>query len=165
VIKNITIYGQYHRFIPLMAHFLGFKITEVKITQDKRRYGVSKYRAIRYEGFLDLLSILFLHQYQFSPFYFFAIFGLCLIFPSSLMLLFLIGKHLLYLLGFGTEYILFNRPLFTLSTTFIIMGFNIALTGFICEFLLHHIGKLKIKETVDTIIEESYGQTSQKRDI
>jgi hypothetical protein len=45
------------------------------------------------------------------------------------------------------------------------MGFNIALTGFICEFLLHHIGKLKIKETVDTIIEESYGQTSQKRDI
>lgn len=154
VIKNIYVYGQHHRFIPLLAFFMGFKVTEIQVSHDRRKYGVSKYPVFRYQGFFDFLSILFIYKYRFSPLYFFGIFGLVLIAPSATVIIVLIGKHLLYLLGLGDHFILRNRPLIALATTFFLMGIQVFLAGFICDFILYHTGTRMTGKITKNSIEE-----------
>lgn len=154
VIKNISVYGQNHRFIPLLAHFMGYKVTEVPVSHSRRKHGFSKYAIVRYQGFFDLLSILFTHKYRFSPLYFFGLLGIVLIIPSLMTVFYLAGRHLLYLLGCGDAYILSNRPLLALSTTLCVLGVNIFLTGFVCDFILHHKSRNRIVDSVESIVEE-----------
>lgn len=154
VFKSIFVYGQYYRFIPLLAHFLGFKVAELRILHDKRKYGVSKYSTFRYQGFFDFLSILFIYKYRFSPLYFFGTLGLFFIIPSSLVVFYLVGWHIVYLLGLGKGHILANRPLLAFSLTICLLGMQIFLTGLVCEYILHHQGNKRVAVYIDNLIEE-----------
>lgn len=154
VIKNMYIYGQHHRFTPLLAFFMGFKVTEIPVSHDRRKYGVSKYPVFRYQGLFDFLSILFIYKYRFSPLYFFGIFGLLLIVPSAAVIFVLVGGHILYLLGFGEQFILRNRPLIAIASTFFLMGIQVFLTGFVCDFILYHAGTRMTEEITKSSVEE-----------
>lgn len=151
VIKHVCIYGQYHRFIPLLAHLLGFKVTEVKISHAPRIFGVSKYPILRYQGFFDLLSILFTYKYKYSPLYFFGKIGLFFIIPSFSILVYLAFKHTLFVLGLGENYMARITLLLPLSTSFFTVGSNIFLTGFVCDFVLSHQSKDSIIDLLESI--------------
>lgn len=153
VVKNISVYGQHHRFIPLLAYFMGFKVTEAPISHDKRRFGYSKYPAFRYHGLFDILSILFTYKYRFSPLYFFGAIGIMLIAPGALLAAYLLCRHLMFVFGFGTQYMLFNRPLLMASFTVCILGLNVFLTGFVCDFILQHSGSKGVTGYVESLID------------
>jgi glycosyltransferase involved in cell wall biosynthesis len=155
VVKNILVYGQYHRFIPVLAYCLGFKVSEVPIEHDSRKYGTSRYPAYRYQGFFDLLSLFFIYRYRFSPLYFFGVVGMVLIVPSAMVLFFSCVKLLLWVMGVIPRPIdiTFNRPVFALSTTALIGGLYILLTGFVCDFILHHQGRRTVVENLESMVE------------
>lgn len=154
VIKTISVYGQYHRFIPLLAHFMGFRVAEVPVSNSSRKYGSSNYPAIRYQGFFDLLSILFTYKYRFSPLYFFGMLGSLLIVPSFAVIFFIACKHLLFVAGLGDDYIGKTRLLLPLSFTVLLLGINIFLTGFVCDFILYHQSKRRSEEMMENMIEK-----------
>lgn len=152
-LKYLMVFGQFHRLIPLLGHHQGFKVSEVPVRNNTRKYGCSRYPAIRINGFFDLLSILFTAAYQFSPLYFFGRISLFIVVPSIIIALYLTGTHVLYLMGLYPVP-LYSRPLFIVSLFGIMSGVYIFLTGFLADlFLHHHIGR-NLREIVDGMIEE-----------
>jgi glycosyltransferase involved in cell wall biosynthesis len=140
VVKTVPVYGQFHRYIPLLAHMAGFKVTEEAVTNEARKYGESKYKAFRYGGIWDLFSILFTYNYKFRPLHFFAQLSLFFLIPSTLIILYLIAGYLHWRLGgMVDEPILFIRPLLTISLTMFVVGAFVFVSGFICDFILHHV--------------------------
>ncbi len=90
VVKDIKIYGELHRYIPVLAHFRGFRVVEIKVSHRARRYGTSKFGNARFaRGFFDLLTVLFLAQYTRRPLHFFGWFGI-----AALMVGFVINAYL-----------------------------------------------------------------------
>jgi len=138
LVNNLHIYGQLHRYIPIQAYLMGFKIDEVAISNSERRYGNSKYPAMRYEGFFDLMSIMFTYKHAHTPLYFFGSIAMIFMIPSSIVLTYLCGAHLIYLMGYGESFNLFNRPLLAIVLSSISFGGVFLMTGFVCDFILHH---------------------------
>ena len=153
VIKNVSVYGQFHRFIPLLAHLMGFRVAETPVSHAKRRYGSSNYPAFRYHGVFDLMSILFTYKYRFSPLYFFGTLGFVFIIPSSAVILFIAYHHMMFVIGLGEDFISKTRFLLPLSFAALLLGINIFLTGFVCDFILYHQSKRKFTELMDGMIE------------
>lgn len=152
VLKRVFVFGQHHRYIPLLAHLNGFKVSEVPVGNSPRKYGESKYPALRYQGLFDLLSILFTYKYSFSPLHFFGTIGAAIAIPSALVLLALVVGHVLFWFGLETE--LRNRPLLVLSAIGLLVGLNVFLAGFVCDFVLHHAIPHRVDETSDRNIKE-----------
>jgi glycosyltransferase involved in cell wall biosynthesis len=132
VIKSIEVYGEMHRYIPVLAKWSGFKKIGEKVVEHRaRKYGRSKFGMRRFvNGFLDLLSITFVGKFAKRPMHFFGLWG---------SLFFLVGLGIaLYLIiskltveGFS----LTNRPGFYLSLTALIIGMQLFLAGFIGELI------------------------------
>ncbi len=154
IIRNIPMYGQYHRFAPLLAHFMGFKVAEIQVSHNKRKHGFSKYPAIRYEGFFDLLSILFTYKYKFSPLYFFGMVGCVFIIPSIAIILSIAYHHALFVVGLGEDYISKTRLILPMAIAGLLSGINIFLTGFVCDFILYHQSKRRFAEFMESMIEK-----------
>ena len=122
--NEIDIYGDFHRFIPILAASKGFKIIEVGINHDKRKYGKSKYGLDRFlKGIFDLFSVYFLVSYKSRPFHFFGKISLCLIFLGSAGLIYL---AFLWFNGISIG----SRPLLLVSIFNLIIGLQILLFGF-----------------------------------
>jgi len=125
--NEIDIYGDFHRFIPILASNKGFKITEVPVRHDKRKYGESKYGFERFlKGIFDLFSIYFLVSYKSRPLHFFGKISLCLISIGSAGLIYL-GFLWLNGISIGT------RPLLSISIFILIIGLQILLFGFTAQ--------------------------------
>ena len=140
VVKTVPIYGQFHRYIPLLAHMAGFKVTEEVVTNEARKYGESKYKTFRYGGIWDLFSILFTYNYRFRPLHFFAQLSLIFLIPSTLIILYLVAGYFYWRFGGMVEHaILFVRPLLSISLTMFVVGVFVFISGFICDFILHHV--------------------------
>jgi glycosyltransferase involved in cell wall biosynthesis len=149
VIRTIRVYGDFHRYIPLLTDLAGHSISEVAVTNDPRRYGESKYAAFRYQGLFDLVTILFTHYYMHRPLHFFAKASAVFLIPSTFVLGVMIIRHLLALVGLGDEtWLMFERPLLTLLVVMFIVGVNIFLTGLACDFFLHHQSGRGIDESM-----------------
>jgi glycosyltransferase involved in cell wall biosynthesis len=140
VVKSIEIYGEMHRFIPVMARAAGFdKIGEKVVTHQARKYGVSKFGWNRFiNGFLDLLTITFLSKFGKRPMHFFGVIG---------TLLFLLGFAFAFYLGAYKTYCYFThqsarlitqRPSFYISLTCMVIGSMMFLAGFIGELILRN---------------------------
>jgi glycosyltransferase involved in cell wall biosynthesis len=130
VCSSIDLYGDFHRFIPVMAKWKGFKITEKVVEHRARIHGVSKYGWTRlFSGFLDLLTLLFLHKYMAKPMHFFGVVGL---------ILFGIGFGITA--WFGIEWVITGalhvRPLMVLSGTALILGFQSFSVGLLGELII-----------------------------
>lgn len=164
VVKTVPIYGQFHRYIPLLAHMAGFKVTEEAVTNEARKYGESKYKAFRYGGIWDLFSILFTYNYKFRPLHFFAQLSLFFLIPSTLIILYLIAGYLHWLLGgMVDEPILFIRPLLTISLTMFVVGSFVFVSGFICDFILHHVVSGNIKHISRTSVRDVISADDQEK--
>lgn len=130
VIESLDIYGELHRYIPVLAHRNGFRITEIPVNHRKREHGKSKYGMERYmRGLLDSLTTTFLLRYSDRPMYFFGRIGIIM---SVLGFLICLGLSLLKLTGESIG----GRPLLTLGVLLIIVGFQSVSTGFVCNLLI-----------------------------
>ncbi|MBY0481720.1 MAG: glycosyltransferase family 2 protein [Chitinophagaceae bacterium] len=132
VVKCIEVYGEMHRYIPILAKWSGFrKIGEKVVEHRKRKYGVTKFGWQRFvNGFLDLATIMFLGKFGKRPMQLFGLWG---------TLFFLIGlSSSIYLIVskfIDRDFALTNRPAFFIALTTMIMGLQLFLAGFIAELI------------------------------
>ena len=132
VVKSIEVYGEMHRYIPVLAKWSGFKkIGEKVVAHRARKFGKSKFRMRRFvNGFLDLLSISFVGKFSKRPMHFFGLWG---------SLFFLIGLGIsVYLIVskiIDSSFPITNRPGFYLALTSIVIGMQLFLAGFIGELI------------------------------
>lgn len=132
VVKSIEVYGEMHRYIPILAKGSGYKKIGEKIVEHRaRKYGVTKFGWQRFvNGFLDLATILFLGKFGKRPMQFFGLLG---------TLFFLIGfvaSIYLVLAKFASQdFSLTNRPAFYIALTTMVIGMQLFLTGFVAELV------------------------------
>ena len=135
VIKNIDVYGEMHRYIPLLAAQEGFnKIGEQIVKHQARKFGRTKFGADRFfKGFLDLITIWFINKFGKRPMYFFGLWG-------SLMLI--LGFCFTLYLGIDKLFfdvqarLITNRPEFYISLTLMLLGSQLFIAGFLGEIIL-----------------------------
>lgn len=132
VVKNIEIYGEMHRFVPVIAKWAGFsKIGEKVVTHQKRKFGITKFGVDRYrKGFLDLISITFVSRFGKRPMHLFGSIGILLF-----TLGFGIAAYLAYAKFFLMEFKMTDRPLFYFGILAMILGTQLFMTGFIAEMI------------------------------
>jgi glycosyltransferase involved in cell wall biosynthesis len=132
VVKSIEVYGEMHRYIPILAKGSGYKKIGEKVVEHRaRKYGVTKFGWQRFvNGFLDLATILFLGKFGKRPMQFFGLLG---------TLFFLIGlgaSIYLVLAKFASQdFSLTNRPAFYIALTTMVIGMQLFLTGFVAELV------------------------------
>jgi glycosyltransferase involved in cell wall biosynthesis len=127
VVKSISVYGELHRYIPVVAHKNGFRVTELPVVHHPRKYGRSKFGAARFfRGAFDLLTVTFLTRYSKRPLHLFGFLGILFFLSGTL-----ISAVLAYQRLFLQRY-LSNRPVLFLGILLIIVGiqfFSIGLLG------------------------------------
>lgn len=132
VVKNIKIYGELHRYIPVLAAWQGFKISEIPVKHHSRRYGKTKYGISRFfKGTFDLITVLFTTRYVKRPMHLFGFLG-----------------TLFFILGFGINIYLTvewfigislgNRPILFLGILLIIIGVQFFAIGLLGELFVHN---------------------------
>lgn len=144
VAKDIKVYGELHRYLPVIAHWAGYKIGEVVVQHHPRKYGKTKFGVSRFlKGFLDLLTVMFTTRYFKRPLHLFGTLGL-----------------LIFILGFGITFYLSllkiienislsNRPLFILGVMLTIVGVQFISIGLLGEMITkayQHLETYSIKE-------------------
>jgi len=138
VIKTIEVYGEMHRYIPVIAKWAGFKkIGEQVVEHRPRKYGSTKFGLSRFiNGFLDLLSIFFVGKFAKRPMHFFGTMGALSFLSGTVMALWIIGEKLYHIakhIPYSREVV--DQPLFYIALVAIIVGFQLFLTGFIAELV------------------------------
>ena len=136
VVKSIELYGEMHRYIPVIARWHGFrKIGEKVVEHRPRKYGVSKFGLERFlYGFLDLLSITFVTKFKKRPMHFFGAWGLTMFMVGFVITLWLVlKKFILSKLGHLPQRDVVDQPLFYLALVAVIVGVQMFLTGYIAE--------------------------------
>lgn len=132
VVKGIEVYGEMHRYIPLIAKWSGFrKIGEKVVDHQPRKYGKSKFGIERFvNGFLDLMSIMFVGKFGKKPMHFFGTWGtISFIFGFSIFIYLTISKFFFDKTG------LTQRPLFFFAILAMIIGTQLFVTGFLAELI------------------------------
>ena len=132
VIKNIEVYGEMHRYIPVMAKWAGYsKIGEKEVEHRARKYGVSKFGWERFvNGFLDLTTIMFMGKFGKKPMQFFGLLG-----TISFMIGLIISLYLIVSKILNFEFPITTRPAFYIALTIMIIGSQLFLAGFIGEMI------------------------------
>ncbi|HEV2456941.1 MAG TPA: glycosyltransferase family 2 protein [Ktedonobacterales bacterium] len=135
VLDDIKLYGELHRFVPVLAHQRGFRVAEVKVRHHKRQFGKSKFGAKRFmRGFLDLLMVLFLMTYLRTPLRLFGFFGILSTLVGIAIDLYIVLDRYL---PFGSHQEIHNRPLLFVGIMLIIFGVSFILTGLQSEMIRH----------------------------
>ena len=131
VIESIELYGEMHRYIPLLAKWQGFsKIGEKVVTHHARKYGKTKFGLSRFmNGFLDLITLMFIHKYMNKPMHFFGTLGFVSLSTGGAIV-----TYLAFMRVFYNEY-LSNRPLLLFGILLLVMGVQLFSIGFVGEML------------------------------
>jgi glycosyltransferase involved in cell wall biosynthesis len=160
VVKSIEVYGEMHRYIPLLAKWAGFtNIGEKVVAHRARKYGTSKFGLERFiNGFLDLLTISFVGRFGKRPMHLFGTLGSLFFLLGFIILLYLTIAKLVY-----QEYGIADRPLFYFGILTLIVGSQLFLTGFLAELVTrqapernHYLIAERLEEGKSyTVIEET----------
>ena len=130
VVKSVNVYGELHRYIPALAHWLGFRVGETIVNHRPRRFGKTKFGMTRYSrGFLDLLTVVFTTRYFTRPLHLFGGWGIL-----STLAGFIISAWLTYE-KFANNQPLGNRPLFIVALIMIIVGVQFVSMGLLGELI------------------------------
>lgn len=131
--RRLDLYGEMHRYTPVLVAQLGYRVGEKPVNHRPRRYGRSKYGLSRFfRGYADLLTVLFLHRYSFRPLHFFGgigttLFATGLAFTAYLSILWLGGASI------G------NRPLLLMGVFLMLIGFQLVSLGLLGEMMLRFL--------------------------
>ncbi|GIV37273.1 MAG: glycosyl transferase [Cyclobacteriaceae bacterium] len=139
VVKSISVYGEMHRYIPVMARWAGFnKITEKVVQHHERKYGYSKFGFERFvRGFLDLLTIMFVGRFALRPMHFFGTLGMLSFLAGFLFTAKLFWDKIdaIYFSGTPLRRDITQQPLFYLALVAVIIGVQLFVTGFLAELI------------------------------
>ena len=137
VVKSIEVYGEMHRYIPVIAKWNGFrKIGEKVVQHQERKYGVTKFGLERFVyGFLDLASITFVSRFRRRPMHFFGTLGSFSFLIGMLLTLWVIGEKVWLSLHNLRARNVTDQPLFFLALTAVIIGVMLFLSGFLAEMV------------------------------
>jgi dolichol-phosphate mannosyltransferase len=152
VAHGLHLYGELHRFIPVLAHHRGYRIAELPVHHRPREHGRSRYGMERYlRGFLDLLTVSFIGRYRQRPLHLFGGLGLLLSFLGFAVLVYLtVVKALGHAIG--------DRPLLTLGVLLVVVGLQFFSLGLISEMITsHHEERAAERERAELHVEEILG--------
>jgi glycosyltransferase involved in cell wall biosynthesis len=139
VIKNITVYGEMHRYIPVIAKWAGFKKIGEKVVEHRaRKYGTTKFGWERFmNGFLDLLSITFVSKFRQKPMHFFGLLGTISFLIGFIITLSIFWAKIdsFYISKIPLKRGITEQPLFYIALVAIIIGVQLFVTGFLAEML------------------------------
>ncbi len=154
VVKNIEVYGEMHRYIPVIAKWNGFrKIGEKEVEHRARKYGETKYGLERFlYGFLDLLSITFVSKFKKSPMHFFGSLGTLSFIFGFFVTIYIIGKKFYEISNNMVAREITDQPLFFLALVALIVGVQLFLAGFIGEMIT-----MNSPRKTEYIVEEEKG--------
>jgi glycosyltransferase involved in cell wall biosynthesis len=151
VVRGMPLYGELHRFIPVLAQYRGFRVAELPVNHRPREHGRSRYGVERYiRGFLDLLTVSFIGRYRHRPLHLFGGLGLILGLLGVAILVYLtIVKALGHAIG--------ERPLLTLGVLLVVVGLQFFSLGLISEMLTSQheettVGRQQAEFHVDEIL-------------
>ena len=131
VVENIDVHGELHRYVPVLAKWQGFTITEIPVKHYPRRYGKTKYGISRFfKGFIDLLTVTFSTRYIKRPLHFFGFLG-ALAFVTGIIILGYLS--VLWIQGYSLS----NRPMLFLGMLLIIVGVQLFAVGLLGEMMVH----------------------------
>ncbi|MCH2370861.1 MAG: glycosyltransferase family 2 protein [Pirellulales bacterium] len=154
VLSEVQLYGELHRFVPVLASARGFRVGEIVINHRKRLYGQSKYGIRRIvKGFLDLLTVYLLTGFGHRPQHFLGTLGLACFGASGCITLGLVGAWFLDRLGDQPpSFHLHERAIFYLALFGIVIGIQLITTGYLAELVTKHTAKddeiYAVRETV-----------------
>jgi glycosyltransferase involved in cell wall biosynthesis len=130
VIQSLDLYGELHRYIPVLAHAHGFRTVEIPVNHHRRSHGKSKYSFERFiRGAFDLMTVLFLGTFKRRPLHLFGLIGMALFSVGFMIDLYL---SLLWLTGVAW---IGNRPLLIFGTLLIIVGVQVMIFGLLAEMV------------------------------
>ena len=131
IFDSVQLYGELHRYVPVLAHALGFRIAELPVCHHARRFGKSKYGFQRFaRGFLDLLTVMMITRYAYRPSHLFGGLGVVLFLAGTLILVYLAGLKIFT----GAE--IGGRPLLSLGVLLDVIGLQILLFGMLAELII-----------------------------
>jgi glycosyltransferase involved in cell wall biosynthesis len=149
VVHGLRIYGELHRFIPVLAHYRGFRIAELPVNHRPREHGRSRYGVERYlRGFLDLLTVSFIGRYRQRPLHLFGGLGLVLGLVGIAILVYLtVVKAMGHAIG--------QRPLLTLGVLLVVVGMQFFSLGLISEMITsHHEERAAERDRAELLVDE-----------
>jgi glycosyltransferase involved in cell wall biosynthesis len=149
VVHGLRLYGELHRFIPVLAHYRGFRIAELPVNHRPREHGRSRYGVERYlRGFLDLLTVSFIGRYRHRPLHLFGGLGLLLGAIGSAILIYLtVVKALGHAIG--------QRPLLLLGVLLVVIGMQFFSLGLISEMITsHHEERVQERDRAELLVDE-----------
>ena len=149
VVHGLRLYGELHRFIPVLAHYRGFRIAELPVNHRPREHGRSRYGIERYfRGFLDLLTVSFIGRYRHRPLHLFGGFGFALALIGIAVLIYLtVVKALGHAIG--------SRPLLTLGVLLVVVGMQFFSLGLISEMITsHHEERAAERDRAELLVDE-----------
>jgi glycosyltransferase involved in cell wall biosynthesis len=160
VVKELNLYGEMHRYIPVLADALGFRVGEIPVNHRKREYGKSKYGFERYlRGFFDLLTVKMVTRYVKSPLYLFGRIGILSMVIGLVLTIYLTFMKLFY------GHPLTNRPLLFLGILMILAGLQFFSMGLISELLVNRSQSvhknISVKETKNLNISQDHNDLNE----
>jgi glycosyltransferase involved in cell wall biosynthesis len=149
VVRGLRLYGELHRFVPVLAHYRGFRVAELPVNHRPREHGRSRYGMERYvRGFLDLLTVTFMGRYRHRPLHLFGGLGLALTLVGAVVLVYL---TVLKIAGEAIG----HRPLLTLGVLLVVVGMQFLSLGLLSELITsHHEERESEREHVDPHVDE-----------
>ena len=149
VLHGMRIYGELHRFIPILAAYRGFRVAEIPVNHRARQHGRSRYGPERYlRGFFDLLSVTFMGRYRHRPLHLFGGVGLLM---GAVGFIFLLYLTLLKVWGQGIG----TRPLLTLGVLLVVVGIQLVSLGLISELVTsQHEERIDERERIELMVED-----------
>lgn len=149
LVKELSLYGEMHRYIPVLAHALGYKVGQIPVHHRERKYGKSKYGIERYlRGLFDLLTVKMVTHYNKSPLYLFGRWGIIFGMFGGIISIYLAALKIFWGLPLS------NRPLLFLGMLLILGGLQFASLGLISELIINKFSSsnktnISIKEIIN----------------
>jgi dolichol-phosphate mannosyltransferase len=149
VVHGLRIYGELHRFIPVLAYYRGYRIAEIPVNHRPREHGRSRYGFERYlRGFLDLLTVSFIGRYRHRPLHLFGGLGLLLSLLGFAILLYLTAVKI-------AGHAIGERPLLTLGVLLVVVGLQFFSLGLISEMITsQHEERVGERERSKLVVDE-----------